>query len=206
VKGYITEMAVKTRKPIEPPPAIEASGYARIETALARVYGAEDVQKSTFSGRLKHFRKLGVPARKPGKGTRIEYEDADLWQLMICLELSEFGIDPTLIVKIVRRHWEVSGYLPQAIQLARQFPGNDRFVAIPVNFMSHAWAGGWKETKTETSISISQTTSDPVGGVEYFLASDYKKFLEVTSEPGERALVFNLSARVRAVEKALREC
>ncbi len=199
----------KARKRLPPPENSSVSGvavlevpvgYARVEAALAKAYGVEHVQKAAFRGRLKHFRKLGIPVHVPGKGARIQYGEEDIWQLMVCCELSEFGLDPNQIVKIVRRHWEVSRYFPDAIRLADQLPGNDFFVAIPVNFMSRALVG---EIHKETEASISFHSGDPVGGVRFFKATDHQQFLSVMSEPGYRACVFNLSARVRAVKSAL---
>jgi hypothetical protein len=177
-------------------------GYARVETALAQVYQAEHVQKTAFRGRLKHFRKLGIPQHNPGKGGRIQYGMQDVWQLMVCLELAEFGIDPNLIVKIVRQHWAVRGHFPQAISNAYRLrdSGNDLLVAVHANFMSWTW--GEKLTQSEAGIFYQSGKLDPVL-VRSFKESDHAAFLKAMRESGERAFVFNLGARIRAVEKAL---
>ena len=44
------------------PSATATFGYARVESILAKVFDAEDAQRGAFRGRLKHFRKLGIPA------------------------------------------------------------------------------------------------------------------------------------------------
>ena len=78
---------------------------------LVPILDAEDAQLSAFRARLKHFRKLGIPAKNPGKGTRLRYSESDLFQLLVALELSEFDVDPVLIVKIIQRHWTLgSGF------------------------------------------------------------------------------------------------
>src|SRR5829696_822695 len=81
--------------------------YAEAETVLAQVYEADaTVQRAAFRGRLKHLKRLGVPlAMAPGKGAKIAYEYEHLYQWCLCLELEEFGVDPTLIVAILREYW-----------------------------------------------------------------------------------------------------
>lgn len=194
--GYIHVMARKLCKEI----VTEPLGFAIVEHALACAFDARDVQKTTFAARLAHFRKLGAMSR-PGKGARVEYGENALWRLMLCLELAEFDFPPQEIVPIVARQCDVNGYFQQAIDLARRFPHDDILVAIPVKFMSHKWAGGWKESNT----GISFASSRPVGGIRYFKATDHQTFLKAMREPGQRACVFNLSARIRAVEEALKE-
>jgi hypothetical protein len=179
-----------------------ALGYAHVEAALARVYGAEGVQKTAFRGRLKHFRKLGIPQRNPGKGARIAYNVEDVWQLMVCLELSEFGIDPNLIVKIVQRHWTGKGYFPQAIQDAQLFPKENFLAVIQTNFMSWKWSEKFKQS--EASIFYQSGTFDPVW-FAFPKERDAAVIFKELRKAGRRACVFNLSARVRDVEKALKE-
>ena len=179
-----------------------AFGYARVEAALARVYDAEDVQKNAFRGRLKHFRKLGIPQHNPGKGGRIAYDVQDVWQLMVCLELSEFGIDPNLIVKIVQRHWAGRGYFRQAIQNAQLFPTANFLAVMHTNFMSWQWSEKFKVT--EAGIFHQSGTLDPIG-FSFPKEGDAAVIFEELRQAGRRACVFNLSARIRAVEKALEE-
>jgi len=179
-----------------------ALGYARVEAALARVYDAEGVQKSAFRGRLKHFRKLGIPHHNPGKGGRIAYDVQDVWQLMVCLELSEFDIDPNLIVKIVQRHWAGRGYFKQAIQNAQLFPKENFLAVIQTNFMSWKWSEKFKQS--EAGIFYRSGTLDPVW-FAFPKESDAAVIFEELRKEGRRACVFNLSARIRAVEKALKE-
>src|SRR4051794_8439181 len=83
--------------------------YAQVETTLAQAFDAQDVQQGAFQGRLKHFRKLGLPQKTPGKGAHIRYTKDDVAQLLVALEFSEFGIDPHLIVDIVLRDWKRNG-------------------------------------------------------------------------------------------------
>jgi hypothetical protein len=183
------------------PPAAPTFGYAQVERALASLCEAENVQRTAFRGRLKHFRKLGIPQQQPGKGSRIRYTASDVFQLMIACEFAEFGIDPHLITDIVRRHWRTKGNLFQAIDLAQRYPGNDFHVAIEPHFMSWIW-NKKKSKRTATEISVS-LVAEPVL-IRFFKTRDSKVFLDELQKTGRRFFVFNLSARVRAVERALK--
>jgi hypothetical protein len=174
--------------------------YAEVETALAKVYDAADVQKTAFRGRLKHFRKLGMPQQQPGKGSRISYTESDVFHLMIACELAEFGVDPRLIADIVRRHWRLKGSLVDAIDYGRQLPGDDFHVAIEAHIMSWVW-NRKKSKRTATEISWS-VIGEPVW-IQIFKASDNKAFLDEV-KAGRRFFVFNLSQRVRDIEQALK--
>jgi hypothetical protein len=177
--------------------------YAEVEGALAKLYAADAVQKTTFRARLKHFRKLGIPQRQPGKGSRLRYTPADVFQLMVACEFAEFGINPHLITDIVRRHWRMKGSLIDAIDYTQRIlgkdPGNDFHVAVESHFMSWDWnREKVKHTATEISVRV---VAEPVR-IQVFKASDNQAFLEALKD-GQRFFVFNLSARVRALEQAL---
>jgi hypothetical protein len=180
--------------------------YAVVETALARVYGAQHVQRDTFRGRLKNFRKLGMPQHNPGKGARVRYGMQDVYQLMMCLEIAEFGIDPSLIVKMVRHRW-ATGHLPIAIAKASELhgSGDNLWLAIPANFMSWTWGekSEQRETQTEILVSYRSGALHPVWEIRDFLESQAATFLKAAG--GGRVLTFNLSARIRDIWKALDE-
>jgi len=182
-------------------PAGPIYGYAEVEAALAKVYDAEDAQRTAFRGRLKHFRKLGIPQQQPGKGIRIRYTMSDIFQLMIACEFAEFGIDPYLITEIVRRHWRNKSGLYEVTDYALKFPGDDFHVVIETHFMSWIW-NRQKSKRTPPEISMSRV-AEPVF-VHRLKASDIKNiFLDELKKPGRRFFVFNLSARMRDVTKAL---
>jgi hypothetical protein len=118
------------------------ASYATVETALARLHDAgPEVQTGAFRGRLKHLQRLGLPlGEKPGKGSRIDYDAQQIWQLAIALELAEFGIDPTKIVNIVKNAWQetLSIIVDEAIE---KFGERDETIELCVSFMSVAWTG-----------------------------------------------------------------
>jgi hypothetical protein len=128
-------------------------GYAQVESILAKVFDAEDAQRGAFRGRLKHFRKLGIPAENPGKGSRLQYSASDLFQLLVALELSEFNIDPNLIVKIVQDHWKGRKGFYAAIQNAQWRSNEDCLAFLSVRFMS-ASLGQRRVMQSATTISL----------------------------------------------------
>jgi hypothetical protein len=124
--------------------------YAEAETLLARAFGvSEDVQKAAFRGRLKHLKKLGVPLDSaPGKGKKILYSKDHVFQWAYCLELSEFGIDPTLVADILHRTWEMTmriGYEAAEMATDRRFYG-----FIQRDIMTSAWDPAKRATRVGT--------------------------------------------------------
>jgi hypothetical protein len=116
--------------------------YSQLETALARVYGADEIaQAGVFRGRLAHLRRLGIPVGiKPGRGRHIEYDETMVWQWALCLELCEFGVDPIAIVELVEKRWRDSllgGFKNAAAEADRK---KDTYLVITVRQMSAKWS------------------------------------------------------------------
>lgn len=187
-----------------PSSAVRTFGYARVKSALAKIFDVEDAQEGAFRGRLKHFRKLGIPAENPGKGTRLQYSASDIFQLLICLELSEFGIDPTLIVEIVKSHWAGRNGFFAAIDRAKRDPEEDHFALIRAHFMSASLQRRFMKSATEISLR-----SEP-NPVEIRFTSA-RRVMEALQGPlltdgryeGKRFCIFNLSQRIHDVEEVL---
>ena len=75
-----------------------------------------DVRENAFRGRLKHLKRLGIPKGiTPGSGAKIYYCEEHLFEWAFCLELAEFGIDPTVIVDLISKKW-TSDILPHMIE------------------------------------------------------------------------------------------
>jgi hypothetical protein len=182
-------------------PASAPFGYARVESILAKVFDAEDAQRGAFRGRLKHFRKLGIPAENPGKGSRLQYSASDLYQLLVALELSEFNIDPNLIVKIVQDHWKGKKGFYAAIQNAER-SNEDCLAFLSVRFMS-ASLGQRRVMQSATAISLRSAPHPVEPRFVWASGASGATLLKALQEPGERFCVFNLSARIRAVNEAL---
>jgi hypothetical protein len=158
--------------------------YAEAEILLARLYKADEAaQRGAFRGRLKHLQRLGIPmGSRPGKGKKVSYDRQQIYQWAFCLELEEFGIDPTVIVRIVEREWE-KNILPQFITAER----NERewFLFTAPRFMSAGW--------------------DPWDASDFslFLActiDDLNAFVDLSAKTG-RGLILSVTRIVRAAQQ-----
>jgi hypothetical protein len=160
--------------------------YGVVETALAQVFGANpSTQKGALRGRIQHLRRLGLPSSGPGRGKVIEYTDAQIWAWLIALELEEFGLDPALIVNMVRGAWR---HLLKAIKTARANPDDDVLLIVHPRFMSGGWSGN--------------PQLDPAF-FDHVKLSDIEQLLTLYREKGQRGSIFNLSARLRSLDQAL---
>ena len=165
------------------------------------MFDAEDVQDTAFRGRIQHFRKCKLPERRVGKGARHRYSADDVFQLVLAFEFAELGVDPSLIIQVIRRHWRAQTGLWAAIANAQRFPDDDILVVIEANFMSYAW-NREKSKPTATEMSV-QVVAEPIL-IRYFKeARDRDALLKTLRQRGKRYFVLNLSERVRAVEKEL---
>jgi hypothetical protein len=124
--------------------------YAEIERVLARLHGATtgEIQQKAFRGRLKHLKRLGIPQGiHPGRGAKIYYFEEQLFEWAFCLELAEFGLDPTVIVRLMNDYWRKD--ILRRLMAVRANPwgdGGERdddvyFVANPA-LMSATWGKG----------------------------------------------------------------
>jgi hypothetical protein len=122
--------------------------------------------------------------------------------LLVALELSEFNIDPNLIVKIVQDHWKGRKGFYVAIQNAQLQPNEDYLAFLSVRFMS-ASLGRRRVMQSATMISL-RSAPHPVEPRFYWASGvSGASLLKALQEPGERFCVFNLSARIRAVNEAI---
>jgi hypothetical protein len=88
-------------------------------------------------GRIKHFQRLGISPRRPGKGRTIDYETKDVLRWAIALEFAEFGIDPTIIKPAL--------HLAETVLAERQDQHDENvWLVFTTHLMSHpADRGRW---------------------------------------------------------------
>jgi len=100
-----------------------ALSYADVENVLARLHRIADDKRIAFRARLKHFQRLGFPEGvNTGTGKRVSYTLAMLFKLALAMELTQVGLAPKRIVKIINLNWEeCEGSLPVAITPQSQF-------------------------------------------------------------------------------------
>jgi hypothetical protein len=75
--------------------------YGQVEAALAKLHKVDDRALGAFRGRIKHFQRLGIVPSSPGRGKKISYEMEHVIIWAFCLELSQFGIDPSIIKRFI---------------------------------------------------------------------------------------------------------
>lgn len=162
--------------------------YGEAETLLATIYKATGkAQTGAFRARLKHLKRLGIPlGSNPGRGKKIYYERNELYQWCFCIEMEEFGIDPSIITNIVKKYWE--GILVPAFNKVRQDLATDIYFCFAPEFAS----AGWKPPQEFQGISA------PFG---FRSRDDLPDMLNVVSHNGSRLSLFNVTDRVREIEK-----
>ena len=152
--------------------------YAEVQAALAGLHGAYPDHMGAFRGRLQHFQRLGMAPASPGRGKAITYAFEDVARWAFALELSECGIDPVRISRILPWAWlEVGPFL------CNPHEGEKVFFASPMLMIAQMVEA---ETGAPTSIDFAK-----VYGAEkdryVFDVEEQEKL-----RPG-RALLVNLS-------------
>lgn len=161
--------------------------YATAETVLARLHGADQkVQRAAFRGRLKHLKRLGIPRGiNPGRGAKVWYDDAQIYEWAFCLELAEFGLDPTTTVGFMERHW-AGDLLPKLLtDRRRQTPDGDDlyFFAYP-QLMADAWA----------------PSKDEAIPYRWVRRSESERWVHRLIGTNRRAIIINVSSIVREID------
>jgi hypothetical protein len=108
--------------------------YHLVEDALARMHRIpSEVQTKAFRGKIQHFQKLGIPLNlKPGKGKKISYTGDEVFQWVLCLELAEYGVNPSTIANTIKAYW--NSHLQDAFHAAAR---SDRKDDILLCFSPH---------------------------------------------------------------------
>jgi hypothetical protein len=174
--------------------------YAVVEDALATMYRSDPAQGKAFRGRLQNFQRLGVPLNlKPGKGKKISYTDAEIFQWMLCLELAEYGVTPSTITNTIKAYW--GSHLLDAIRAAHQGSSdqnNDVFICFSPRLMSapgtNPGMGPPKILRGEVDLRMDDpTTPAPQAGK----TGKARWKLSFTQDHERGALVINLSEMMR---------
>jgi hypothetical protein len=69
--------------------------YRFVENSLAALHGVRPESRAAFRSRLRVLRDIGVPSvDKVGKGSRVDYSFADVFEMHLGLHLEHFGYPP----------------------------------------------------------------------------------------------------------------
>jgi hypothetical protein len=173
-----------------------AYSYAVVETALARIFGANaGVQKGAFRGRHQQLWTPGLGADGAGQGRTSGYSARQVPPSLVDLELEEFGINPALAVTMVTGHPALDqakaawgNYIPKVLKAGNRSGGDDDVIQVEPYFMSAAWRGDSKFGPA--TYHDFRATPDRMNG-----------FVGAGRASGSCA--FNLSERLRALDASL---
>ena len=113
--------------------------YGEAETLLAKLHGAEAVQRLAFRGRMKHLKRVGIPLdTSVGQGKKTLYTEDHLYQWAFALELEQVNVDPTSIGKIMAAYWADS-IRPAYLAAKEASPLTAILFWIVPQFMNSTW-------------------------------------------------------------------
>jgi hypothetical protein len=181
--------------------ALEIS-YGAVERALAVAHNVPDaVRQAGFRSMLSNLQKLGAlgAQARVGRGAALKYTPTELHRLVLTLEFCELGIPPAMAVSLVNTYWEsklkaIIGAAERGV-VHEEPPGNDVIIHL----------GG-------VSLRTGSLRGEQFPGVPNLnqckfseLPSYIKQWMAMKpSDPvPPRALVVNLSARLRTFHSAL---
>jgi hypothetical protein len=76
--------------------------YRTFEASLAELHRVRPDGLGKFRSRLRVLRDMGVPSvEKPGKGSKVQYQFFDLWEVHLGLHLEHFGLPPARVAFVL---------------------------------------------------------------------------------------------------------
>ena len=112
--------------------------YAEVEAALAKMHHIAPDAIGAFRGRIKHLQKIGVVPSSPGRGKKISYNFGAVAVWAFCLQVAEFGVDPTVTRTFYRA---VEGWLLRILLNDRE--EEDQIMIFIPHLMSRWLIGQW---------------------------------------------------------------
>lgn len=165
--------------------------YAEVESALMRVNQIGEGSRSAFSARIGYFKRLGLLASTPGKGSRIVYKELDVLLIALCLEFSQLGIEPKRAAVLSRALWRrVSNYLLDDLSSEDQY-----LAGSPLMVTASLMEAGSQSDEVLTGLL--PLDEEPANWV--VTAKQASAMIE------DRAVLINLSSLGRRVREALLE-
>ena len=174
------------------------TGYGHVEAALVRAYDIPDKAVGAFRGRLGNLQKRGLLGSKnmPGRGAALRYGPDQFHRLIFACDLFEFGIGPATVLALVDALWEnrIAPIFEKAERAVERNP-NPTPDDIVIHFGGvHLMTDSW---------------SDAVPNVNSCTLAKLPDHMRVWMDMGvggrlpARALIVNLSSRLRVFHKAL---
>ena len=175
--------------------------YQVLERALALMLGADDsAQRGALRARLDALKRAKAVGLNPGRGQRIVYDhEARTW-LLLALELQEFGIEPAVIGALFERDREIlHKHVVKAANAKDE--KEDLLLTVQPAFVSAGWRGKMNKNELPLPTIAKFDGLKAMDSFYWWLRGDRSTAGVTGSSP--RTCVFNLSARLRALDAAL---
>ncbi len=166
----------------------ETKNYGTVEAALAHCYGVPNRARGAFRARLGALQKGGLfgPKHMPGRGHALAYGPDQFHRLIFACEMLEAGIVPSVVLAIVKARWDsqLRKIFRSAEDAAERDAGPaDVLYIVPMRLFTE---------KTAPDVIPCYLERLP----DYLAATMMKP-------DGSRALITNLSMRLRSFHAAL---
>lgn len=133
--------------------------FAQVMQAFGSLYGADEAAiGGQLRGRVQNLQKLGIPiglGSRTGRGRAIDYRRNEIYQLALCLELSELGMTPAHVARIVSEIWE--SLAPDFEKEAASPAADDAVLIIESNLMSGTWNREFQVAAKDTPDTVRGT-------------------------------------------------
>ena len=181
--------------------------YGAIERALAAAYGIPDSDRETgFRGWVTNLQKLGVlgEAARVGRGAALNYTPDEWHRLLFALELSEVGVTPAVAVALIEVFWErqLKEIFRKAEKTVERDEPVDEDVIIILAGVSLR-SGAWTSPKGSKFPGVPNVIDIRMKHLRHEAERWMRREYDVPGTPPARALMMNLSLRLRLFHQAL---
>jgi hypothetical protein len=174
--------------------AVFEVSYSHVEAALVRTYDVQKRDLGRFRARITFLQKGGLLGVSPGKGKALRYNPDLIHRVIFATEMHEFGTPPQLVLETVADLWDrrICGIFERAATATMAPPGDDDIVMVLGS--NSLMVGAWTSTAK---------TLPNVNGFPLHKLNDNLKLVMLHDKLPQRAVVVNLSARLRRFHAAL---
>ena len=179
--------------------------YAQVESALAKVHHVDDGAIGAFRGRINNLKRLGIVPSSGGRGKKIHYRAYDVLELAFCLQLCEFGIDPSTIKMLSDN---IGSEITSATKMTKSY-SEDIYIAFSPNILtSQIHRELLRDNKSilyslsSTSAPENEMTAKRLGEMlapESYSDGVFKKLSRIAT----RIAIINFSELLRDISQAL---